>query len=563
MGHNVADQLISILTDAGVKRIYGIPGDTIDPIIEALRVQDKIQFIIMRHEEAGAFAASGQAKLTGELAVCMACQGPGAVHLLNGLYDAKLDRIPVLALTGQVDSSKIGTHYVQDINTAVLFSDVAEYSVEARNAQTVPEMLTQAIQIARTHSTVTHVSLPMDVQLQKAIKWPAHNVVLNEHGRQQAVAEDLKIAADLINSADKVSILYGGGTRGAVNELITLSQKLKAPLVHTTRSKDIIDNMHPHYVGGIGLMGTIAGNHAIQDCDLLLILGSSFSFSEYYPESAQIVQIDRDATRLGLHHGITHGVTACTKLALEELLPLLKEKNDTKFLQKMQSKHQEDLKHQAKIVAKYTDGQPVHPQALTEKIATLADDDAVFVVGTGTVTMWANSYLHLNGKQRFLWSWNLATLGWALGAAIGCQLEAPTRQVIVPIGDGGFEMLIGDFATCMKYNLPIVFIVYNNASYGMIRFEQQAEGNPIYGTSFTNPDFAKLATAYGALGLTINTHADIEPVLKQAYAAKRPTIINAFVNPNELYIPPKINSKQAIAFAKSTIKSFFTQRKDT
>lgn len=557
MSKNVSDQVVEILTQIGVKHIFGIPGDTIDSMMESLREQEAIDFIILRHEETGAFAASAQAKLTGELAVCVACQGPGAIHLLNGLYDAALDQVPVLAITGQIDSSLIGTHATQEINQIQLFDEVAIYNQEVRSAANLPEVLALACQNAISKRGVAHISIPSDVMRDKAVKWPKQTTVFNPGFDIEASPSELKKAASLLNDAKKVTILYGDGARKAGNELTRIADRLQAPLVHTTRSKDILDNHHPSYVGGIGLMGSKSGNYAINHCDVLLVVGSSFAFREFYPDDVPIIQIDHDPTRLGLRVPITHGITGDCAITLNDLMPLIKTKTETNFLKTSQEKHQKSLKSLLKQARSSKPGKAIHPQLLTEQIGQQADDNAIFCVGTGSVTIWANNFLHLNGKQRFLWSWNLASLGWALPAAIGCQLREPNRQVIVPVGDGGFEMLVGDFATVVKYNLPIIFIVYNNATYRFIELEEAGEGNPIFGTQFTNPDFAKLAEAYGALGLRLENSEDINSILTQAFNAHRPVIIDAIIDPNEMFIPPKITRKMAYAFAKSTIRSYF------
>lgn len=556
MTKNISDQLVEILTHLGVKQIFGIPGDTIDSLMESLRIQKEIEFIILRHEETGAFAASAQAKLTGNLGVCVACQGPGAIHLLNGLYDAALDRVPVLAITGQIDSSLIGTGMPQEINQMALFNEVCVFNQEIRSAENFPRILTLACRTALNQRGVAHISIPADI-MRAAIteKYIGENIVVF-NSRLMPSEKELNEAAALLNAAKKVSILYGGGSRGAEKELIELSHLLKAPLIHTTRSKDILDNHLDNYVGGIGLMGVRSANHAATECDVYLIVGSSFAFREFYPTKAKIIQIDQHAFRLGAHVPIALGLWGDSQWSLSELLPKIKQKEDDTFLKEAQSMKESVIKHKKFFARATKEGDYIHPQALTEHIGALADDNAIFCVGSGSVTVYCNTYLRLNGKQRFLWSWNLATLGWALPAALGCKLIARDRQVIVPVGDGDFHMLIADFITFVKYELPVIFIVYNNSCYRFIELEETGEGNPAFGTKFLNPDYAKLAEAHGALGITVRNYSDMDSALKTAFQSKVPVIVNVYVNPNELFIPPKLTPKMAINFVKSKVKGW-------
>ena len=458
---NVSDQIINMLANMGIKQIFGIPGDTIDSMMESIRKQNEIEFIVLRHEESGAFAASAQAKLTGKLAVCVACQGPGSIHLLNGLYDAALDRVPVLAITGQVDSDLIGTHMPQEINQLSLFSDVTVYNQEIRSAANLPRVLSLACRAALNKRGVAHISIPADIMRAHA-DWENQEEIQAYQSKITPSADAVKKIATLIDKAKRVSILYGGGAKQAHQQLITLSEKLNAPLIHTTRSKDIIDNHHSHYVGGIGLMGTVSGNRAASECDLLLVVGSSFAFRDFYPKKAEIVQIDNDPARLGAHVPITAALLADCDIALSALIECVKFKTEDHFLKDIQASKQPKF-DPAKLFQKVSNNKEfVDPQYLMEHVSKMADDDAIFCVGTGTTTIFCNNHLHLNGKQRFLWSWNLASLGWALPAAMGCKLAEPNKQVIAPMGDGDFQMLIADFITLIKYQLPVIFIIFNN-----------------------------------------------------------------------------------------------------
>ncbi|MGD9593001.1 MAG: thiamine pyrophosphate-binding protein, partial [Candidatus Berkiella sp.] len=517
---------------------------------------DKIQFVIMRHEASGAFAASAQAKLTGNLGVCVACQGPGAVNLLNGLYDAALDKVPVLAITGQVSSDLIGTGMPQEINQLNLFNDVAIFNQEVRSAQNFPQLLMLACQAAINHKGVAHLSIPSDMMRQKAIKLDPRYHILKFNSKLIPSDEELDEAASILNNANNVSILYGGGSFCAKDELLEISNKLKAPLVHTTRSKDILDNKSANYVGGIGIMGCHAGNQAVSECDALLVVGSSFAFKEFYPNKADIIQIDSHIEKIGAHVAITQGLLGDSKLTLQALMPRLNIKTDDNFLRKAQSMKIKAGSHLEYFAKPTEEGQFIHPQALTERIGELADEDAIFCVGTGSVTVYCNNYLHLNGKQRLLWTWNLASLGWALAASLGCKLAQPHRQVIVPVGDGDFQMLIADLITFVKYGLPVVFVVYNNSKYRFIELEEYAEGNPSFGTDLLNPDYAKLAIAHGAFGVSVTSYAQIDSALKDAFSCQKPAVIDVAVNPQELFVPPKITPKMAFSFAKGQVREW-------
>ncbi len=559
MSKNVSDQIVEFLTEIGVKYIYGIPGDTIDSLMESLRKQDKIKFVVTRHEEAAALAASAQAKLTGELAVCTACQGPGAVHLLNGLYDAAMDHAPVLAITGQVASNLIGSGMPQEINQIALFEEVALYNQELRHSDQVLPVFTSAVQAAKDYKGVAHISIPSDIMRMPISQNKPRYAALNTQYAVTVAKEALEQAASLLNAAQHITILYGDGARDASVEIIKLAETLKAPLVHTTRSKDVIDNQHPQYMGGIGLMGSRAGNYAVHECELLLVVGSSFAFHEYYPQKAQIIQIDHDPLKIAKHEAVTLGLVGDTKCVVTELISRIIEKNLDGFLSRCEKvrKLNDTIEAWEDRIGKNPN--LIHPQTLTHKLNQYLPEDAVICTDAGSVTIWANNFLKLNGKQRYTWSANLASLGTGLAFAIGAQLAYPKRKVICLAGDGGFDMLIGDFATAVRNNMPILFIIYNNSAYGFIELEEQGEGNPIFGTKFTNPDFAALAKAFGAQGITVKNPNDLDTALAQGMQSNGPFLIDVYVNPKERYIPPVITPKMVEEFARSQIRSWFAK----
>lgn len=559
MAKNVSDQIVEFLIDIGVKHIYGIPGDTVDSIMESLRKQNKIRFVVCRHEEAAAFAASFQAKLTGELAVCVACQGPGAIHLLNGLYDAATDRAPVLAITGQVPNAVIGTDMPQEINQIALFQDCCVYNQEMRDpAQTIP-VFTSAFQAAMDKPGVAHISIPSDVMRMPANAAKFNPILLKARSihtpHPDAIAEAVKVIAE----SQKIAILYGHGSRDAAVEIMQLSEKLKAPLTHTTRSKDLIDNHHPHYMGGIGLMGSHAGNYAVHNAEVLIVIGSSFAYHEYYPDHAKIIQIDVDPNRLAKHCQIACGIIGDAKLTASALLSQLPLKTDSHYLIKCKSSRANTDKLENWQTRPDKPGELIHPQALTQKLNEHLPTDAVIIADAGGVTVWGNNFLKLNGKQRWTWSANLASLGACLPGAIAAKLTYPDRPVIGLAGDGGFGMLLGDFATAVRYQLPILYIVYNNFCYGFIELEEQGEGNPVFGTKLNNPDFAELAKVFGGDGIVVKNFAEIDAAIQRGLASKVPFIMDVHTDPKALMIPPVINAKMAYEFGRSHIRTWFAK----
>lgn len=555
---NISDQILNILTQIGVNRIYGIPGDTIDSLMESIREQSKVKLIVLRHEETGAFACAAQAKLTNQIAVCVACQGPGANHLINGLYDAKADRVPVLAITGSVPSDLIGTRMPQETNQIKLFDDCTVFNAEARSAKNVPIILEQAINTALSKRGPAHVSIPSDIMRMPAVEWQLSQLPKAEIFMPDQ--QQIDAAAMVLNKANKVAILYGEGSRDASKELIQIAEKLQAPLIHTTRSKDIVANDHVNCIGGMGLMGSVAANHAMKECDALLIVGSNYAWREFYPKQVPTVQIDREASHIGIRTNVTHPLLGDSQLTLTSLIKKIEQKDQANFLTACKKKNAGILSHLAFDPKKSKDGDPIHPQAFMQKLSEHVNDDTIFAVDAGTITIWANNILKIKKDQRFIWNANLASLGNGLPYAIASQLEYPNRQVIALCGDGGFQMSIMDLPTVVMYQLPIIIVVYNNSAYRFIELEEQGEGNPTFGTKFVNPDYAKLAEAHGMQGLVVKNYSDIDNAIKTALSAKQPFLLDVLINPEELIIPPVINKDQALHFAESQIRSWFAKK---
>lgn len=562
----VADQILHVLADLGVKHIFGIPGGQVDPVFDAINKQDRIKLILMRHEEIGAFAASGQAKLTGKLAVCVGCQGPGAIHLINGLYDATCDRVPVLAITGQIERAQENILGAQDINQLALFECCTIYNREARNAENAAELLPTAIKIAIARRGAVNICYPCDVLQSKAV--PIDTTPTSVYYEDYEVcpsAEAIQDAVDLIGKHRKITILYGGGCRGAESELLELAGKLKAPLVHTTRSKDILDNANDHYVGGIGLMGTMSGNHSITHCDLLIMVGSNFAFKEYYPEKTPILQIDLDAEVIGRHRPVSHALIGHAKVVLKHLAQAVEPRQDSGFLADMRKRYHGSMKVLHRYEGDTTKNEsPITPQALVHTISQHAAEDAIFCIDAGLEILWANTYLKMNGKQRLIWSWHLGSLNCSTGYSIGCQLAEPDKQVIVLNGDGGFAMMLGDFETAVRYQLPYTIIVFNNRLFQFVQLDEHvAQGYADAGVHFDNMDFAKFAEACGGVGYTVKDLDTLRRVLPEALANGAPTILDVTVDPKSLPAQSApVTPEEAYHFIRSGVLNVLHRNRD-
>jgi pyruvate oxidase len=553
---NVCDALLDILSEYGVKYIFGIPGDAINDLIEAIRKQDKIKFIHVMHEESGAFAASAQAKLTGELAVCVGTAGPGAIHLLNGLYDAKMDHAPVLAITGQVETSLIGTAYQQEVNLISLFNDVAVFNQAVVNAAQMPELAILACQAALSKNGVAHINIPGNLAAQKVRGFKKKKQLIDNAPRIVPCKDDLRSAATLINKSGRPCILAGIGARDAMKEVLQFAELIKAPIIKALRGKDILRDDHPFTLGGIGALGTEPSVKALGECDLLIIIGSDFPYHSYYPDAKiPTIQIDKDINQIGRRHVVSNPLAGDARLTLLELLPLLSANANDDFLKRCQAqmlkwrKKQEEIELSADI--------PIHPQALANAVSRSVKNNTVICCDTGAVTVWGARNFMIREGQRFLLSGDLASMAFGLPAAIGAQLLFPEKQVIALCGDGGFAMLMCDFATAVKYKLAIKIFIFNNGKLGLIQMEQEARsGNPEYQTDLHNPDYAAYAKICGGEGFTIREPAEMESTIQAALTSDQPCIVNVFVNPEELTMPPEVTMKDVVNYEKAKLKEF-------
>ena len=554
---NVSEALLEILSQYGVKYIFGIPGDAINELIEAVRKQKKIKFIHVMHEESGALAASAQAKLSGNLSVCVGTAGPGAIHLLNGLYDAKKDHAPVLAITGQVETSLLGSNYHQEVDLKKLFSDVAVYNQVLVDTDQMHKIVTMACQMAIVNKGVAHINIPVNLSCRTMRPFKARTCFNNKSFLLPHVY-NIRAAGCLINNTRKVSILIGIGANGAVNELLQFAELIKAPIIKSLRGKDILPDMHLQTLGGIGLLGTEPAYKAMKGCDLLITIGSDLPYSEFYPnEHVPVIQIDNCIEQIGKRCPVTVALVGDAKLTLIELLNLIIEKDDDTFLKECQAQMQHWFKKQDE--KELSDKIPLHPQMVARKISDYADDDAVICCDTGAVTVWGARNFRIKGKQRFTLSGGLASMAFGLPASIGAKLLYPEKQVIALCGDGGFAMLMCDFATAVKYNLNIKVFIFNNSKLGLIQMEEEARsGNPEYETGIYNPNYTMFANSCGGEGYTVTTTQELTSALSVVLKSKKPSIVNICVNPSELTMPPKISASQALNFIKAKVKETFS-----
>jgi pyruvate dehydrogenase (quinone) len=562
MAKTVADVLVERLLDWGVDTIFGLPGDGVNGLFEALRTrEDKLRFIQVRHEEAAAFAACGYAKYSGRLGVCVATSGPGGIHLLNGLYDAKMDGQPVLAVTGHTFHDLIGTHFQQDVDLNKVFMDVAAYSERVMGPTHVHSVVDEAIKIALARRTVAHLTIPKDIQ-----DWQSdgHRSAMNIAGHSDdtlALAHPLppqmrlEQAADLINHGTKVAILVGRGCLGAGKEVTALAEKVGGPIIKALLGKAVVPDDSPYTTGGLGLLGTAPSQEAMEECDTLVLVGTSFPYMEFYPKpgQAKAVQIDMNPDRIGLRHPVDVGLVGDCHTVLNALLPLIQHKQDRSFLEQAQARMKDwnELMQERGTRA----DTPMKPQVVASQLNRLLHDDAIICSDTGTVTTWAARYLQIRGDMMFSASGTLATMANGLPYSIGAAIAHPERQVICFSGDGGLTMLMGELATLVKYNLPVKVIVIKNNVLGQIKWEQIVlEGNPQFGVQLQPIDFAAVARACGAAGYTVEDPAQAETILREALSHPGPAVVEAIVDPNEPPMPGNVSTKQAFHFAEALIK---------
>jgi pyruvate dehydrogenase (quinone) len=558
MSRTVAEDLIDSLAQAGVQRIYGIVGDSLNPVTDAIRRTDKIRWVHVRHEETAAFAAGAEAQLTGKLAVCAGSCGPGNLHLINGLYDAHRSMAPVLAIAAHIPSSEIGTGYFQETHPDQLFRECSHYCELVSNPRQMPRVLQTAMQHAVSKRGVSVIALSGDVA---AMPIPSSNLT---HGLVTTLPvvrpadTDLARLAGLLNKGRRVTLFCGSGCAGAHDEVVALAEKLKAPVGYAFRGKEWIEYDNPCAVGMTGLLGWGAAYKAMHECDVLLLLGTDFPYETFMPTNPRVAQIDLRAERLGRRSKLDLGLCGDVRDTIQALLPHVESKSDRTFLDAMLQQHEAARRKLRTYVDHVGTRRPIHPEFVAATLDELAAKDAVFTMDTGMCAVWGARYIGAAKGRRFLGSFNHGSMANALVQAIGAQAAYPARQVISLSGDGGLAMLMGDLLTIPQYELPLKIIVFNNHRLGMVQMEMEVAGLPHYGCELKNPNFAKVAEAIGLMGVRVEDPADVRPALEKALAFDGPALVDVVTDPNVLAMPPKATVQQAKGFALAMTKMAFT-----
>ena len=546
----IAENVVETLGASGVKRVYGVVGDSLNGFTDAIRDSD-IEWVHVRHEEVAAFAASAEAALTGELAVCAGSCGPGNLHLINGLYDAQRSRVPVLAIAAQIPGGEIGSGYFQETHPVELFRECSVYVEDVRSAEQMPRVLRIAMREALSKRGVAVLVVPGEIFLETTKA--AAEVIVESKSHQVPVEADLVQAAKLLNDCKKVTILAGAGAEGAHDELVALADRLQAPIVHALRGKEFIEYDNPFDVGMTGLLGFESGYRAMEACDTLLMLGTDFPYQQFFPEDATIIQVDIRGEQIGRRTPVDLGLVGGVKETIDHLLPKLQKNKSSKHLKAM-------LKHYGKTRKNLDDlatpsRRTIHPQYLTRLIDEGASDDAVFIPDVGSPVIMASRHLTMNGKRRLIGSFIHGSMANALPQAIGAQLSHPDCQVIALAGDGGLAMLMGDLLTLTTYDLPVKVVVYNNSSLNFVELEMKAAGFVTHGTGLDNPNFASLAEAIGMKGFRVEKSKDLPRAVEDFLAHDGPAILDVTTERQELTLPPTIDAEQVKGFTMYAVRT--------
>ena len=556
-----ADHIIAMLSASGVCRVYGLPGDSLNGFTDAIRRSGEISWEHVRHEETAAFAAAADAGLTGQLAVCAGSCGPGNLHLINGLFDAQRSRVPVLAIAAHIPRSEIGSQYFQETHPQELFGECSVYCELVSTPEMAPRILAMAMRAAVEDNGVAVVVIPGEIFLQRIPEQPVRPI----SATRSVLCPDeasLQRAADMLNAAERVTILGGAGVAGAHDALVQLAATLQAPVVHALRGKEFIEYDNPFDVGMTGLLGFASGYKAIKEADTLLMLGTDFPYQQFYPENATVIQVDVRGAHLGRRTPIDLGLRGTVGDTLAALQPLLRPKHDREHLDRALRHYRKTRASLDALAVNDRDRTPIRPEYLAGLIDRLAAADAVFTCDVGSPVVWAARYLSMNGRRRLLGSFNHGTMANALPHAIGAQSAYPGRQVIALAGDGGLTMLFGELVTLIQNRLPVKVIVFNNSSLNFVELEMKAAGIVTFGTDLQNPDFAAVATAMGIHGRKVTEPADLEDVLKEAFAHDGPAVIDVHTARQELSIPPAITIEQAKGFSLYAIRTILAGRSD-
>lgn len=553
----VAMHIVEALVNAGVKRIYGVVGDSLNSIVDAVHRNKQIEWVHVRHEEAGAFAASAEAQLTGNIAVCAGSCGPGNLHLINGLYDAHKTLAPVLAIAAQIPSSEIGTDFFQETHPERLFQECSHFCQLVGTEKQMPRLLQIAMQSCVSRGGVSVLVLPGDVAASKMSSNELEHRIFPTRPMVQPSPRDLQRLAELLNDTERITIFGGAGCYGAHREVLDLAKRLQAPIAYSFRGKEFLEHDNPFATGMTGLLGTESGHYSLEKADLIFMLGTDFPYTAWYPKKPKIVQLDIRADHLGRRSHLECGLMGDVKATLESLLPLLKPKKNDKHLKACQKKYRETQESLDRRADRNGNSRPLAPEHVTSILSKVANDDAIFTVDTGMTAVWAARHLRMTRERRLIGSFNHGSMANAMPQAIGAQLAFPKRQVISMSGDGGFAMLMGDLLTLVQYELPIKLIVYNNSTLGMVKLEMRVAGYEDFGVDVKPTDFAKMAEAVGIRGIRIEDSGNLEKSLAAALRHNGPVLIDVVTNPDSLALPPKIDVKEiagfGLYFAKQTL----------
>jgi len=553
MAKNVAEQLVEMLVEAGVKRVYAVTGDSLNYFNDAVRRNGKIKWVHVRNEEVGAFAAAAEAELDG-LACCAGSCGPGHVHLINGLYDAHRSHVPVIAIASTIDTGQFGMDYFQETNTTKLFDDCSSYNQIATTAAQVPRMFQSAIQHAISKKGVAVFGLPGDVAQLDAVESETSMQLFKCKPVVRPSDDELKLLADCLNEGKKITIYCGIGAAEAHAEVIALAKELKAPIGFSFRGKMGMQYGNPYEIGMTGLLGQPSAYHSMHESDVVLLLGTDFPYQNFMPEKNKIIQIDESLERLGRRAKLHMGLCGDIKDSITALLPLINNKEDDSFLHAQLAFYEKVKAHQQSYVIDRGSENKIQPEFVADTIDKLSNNDAIFTVDTGMCCVWGARFINGTGKRKMLGSFNHGSMANAMPMAIGAALAHPEQQVIALCGDGGISMLLGDLATIKQYNLPVKIIVFNNRALGMVKLEMEVDGLPDSETDMLNPDFALVAEAMGFKGVTVSKPEDVEAAISNALSYNGPILLNILTNPNALAMPPKIEWEQIKGMTVSMTK---------
>ena len=552
MGKSVAESIVDHLIEAGVKHVYGVVGDSLNPLVDAIRRSDgKIVWVQVRNEEAGAFAASAEAQVTGNLACCAGSCGPGNLHLINGLYDAHRSGASVLAIAAQIPSGEIGTSYFQETHPERLFQECSHFCELISSPKQMPRVLQIAMQQAVTKGGVGVIVLPGDVSEEQSPEGALTHGLFRSNPKIRPSDSDLGKLVDLLAEAKRPMLFCGIGCAEAREEILILAERIKAPVGHSQRGKESIQWDNPFDVGMSGLLGYGACFEAMHECDLLLMLGTDWPYEQFLPTNCKVVQVDIRPERLGRRSRLDLGLWGDIEETLGALLPRVRPHGDRSFLDEMLKSHQKGLKKMRAYVDEPLEGGPLHPELVAAELDRVATDSAIFTVDTGMCNVWASRFLRSTRGRRMIGSFVHGSMANAMPMAIGAQKAFPGRQVVAICGDGGLSMLLGDLLTIAQEQLPIKLVVFDNSSLGMVRLEMQVAGLPFHGTEMKNPSFAALAEAVGIRGIRVENRAELSAGLEQAFAASGPVLVDAITDPNVLSMPPKATFAQTKGFALS------------